>query len=158
MDWNYIHKNLENLKQICEKTEIPEDLYSIAERVIGKVINILVLDAPDINTYIPYNIILMGDPGVGKSYNAEKLAKILKYSMLLAKGNVITVTKDQIIGQYIGQTAPKTYKALTSNLEGVIFLDEAYNIPGTPGTTGKKTLLVKKLWIVLQILHQYIRD
>ena len=80
----------------------------------------------------------MGDPGVGKSYNAEKLAKILKYSMLLAKGNVITVTKDQIIGEYIGQTAPKTYKVLTSNLEGVIFLDEAYNIPGTPGTTGKK--------------------
>jgi hypothetical protein len=138
MDWDYIKGRLEKLKQLCEKTVIPEDLYSIAECVIGKVINILVLEAPDINTYIPYNIILMGDPGVGKSYNAQKLAEILKYSMLLAKGKVTTVTKDQIIGQYIGQTAPKTYKALTSNLEGVIFLDEAYNIPGAPSETGKK--------------------
>ena len=90
----------------------------------------------NLNTYNPFNLILSGNPGIGKSYNAEIIAEAFKYSLLLAKGDVMYIKKPEIIGQYTGQTAPLVYKKLVQGLENVIFIDEAYSIAGKKELSG----------------------
>jgi hypothetical protein len=81
-------------------------------------------------SYEFFNIVLMGSPGVGKSYTAEQVGKALKGSGLLTVGNLKDIKKPDIIGAYVGQTAPKVYAALTDGLGKVVFIDEAYSIAG----------------------------
>ena len=88
----------------------------------------------NINTYIPFNYILTGYPGIGKSYNANLVAKLLGKSGLLCNDTVTYIKKPDIIAQYIGQTAPKVYKKLSQSLESIIFLDEAYSFAGPKDT------------------------
>ena len=80
--------------------------------------------------FSPFNTLIVGNAGVGKSYAAEKVASLLKDSYLLLDGSVKNIKKPDVIGQHIGQTAPKIYNKLTESLECVCFIDEAYSIPG----------------------------
>lgn len=84
----------------------------------------------NINTYIPFNFILTGYPGIGKSYNANSISKLLSKTGLLCRDNITYIKKPDVIGQYLGQTAPKVYKKLSESLESIIFLDEAYSFAG----------------------------
>lgn len=78
----------------------------------------------------PFNIIITGTPGVGKSFIARQIAQLLKLTNLLPIGSLINIKKPDVIGQYIGQTAPKTYKMLGSGIGNVVFIDEAYSYAG----------------------------
>jgi len=69
-----------------------------------------------------------GRPGTGKTSVANKIALVLRNLGYLTKGHVTTVTREDMVGQYVGHTAPKTRECLQNATGGVLFIDEAHHL------------------------------
>jgi SpoVK/Ycf46/Vps4 family AAA+-type ATPase len=80
------------------------------------------------------NICLLGSPGVGKTGLAKVIGYVFSKTGILATENIKITSRSSLVGQYVGQTAPRTKSAFLETLEGILFIDEAYQLtPPDPG-------------------------
>ena len=107
----------------------------------------------------PQHIILMGSSGQGKTFLAQKLGEILgKINILVNGDKPITTSAPDFIAPFVGQTAPKTKMTLISNLERVLFIDEAYSLIGC-GTDDKPAEYsygaMDAIPVIIQFIEKY---
>ncbi|WPH02844.1 Hypothetical protein R9X50_00571200 [Acrodontium crateriforme] len=81
---------------------------------------------------IPFNFLFRGPPGSGKTTTARKMGKVYFDMELLNTAEVIECSATELVGEYIGQTGPKTQKLLEKGLGKVLFIDEAYRLADGP--------------------------
>jgi probable Rubsico expression protein CbbX len=96
-----------------------------------------------------------GNPGVGKTTVALKMANLLHRLGYVRKGHLVAVTRDDLVGQYIGHTAPKTREVLKKAMGGVLFIDEAYYLykPDNERDYGQEAIE-----ILLQVMENHRDD
>ena len=96
-----------------------------------------------------------GNPGTGKTTVALRMAQILHRLGFVRQGHVVSVTRDDLVGQFIGHTAPKTKEVLKKAMGGVLFIDEAYYLykPENERDYGQEAIE-----ILLQVMENHRDD
>lgn len=106
-------------------------------------------------TFPTLHMSFTGNPGTGKTTVAMRMAGILHRLGFVRRGHVVSVTRDDLVGQYIGHTAPKTKEILKKAMGGVLFIDEAYYLyrPENERDYGQEAIE-----ILLQIMESQRED
>jgi probable Rubsico expression protein CbbX len=96
-----------------------------------------------------------GNPGTGKTTVAMRMAEVLKQLGYVRKGHMVAVTRDDLVGQFIGHTAPKTKEVIKRAMGGVLFIDEAYYLyrPENERDYGQESIE-----ILLQVMENHRDD
>jgi probable Rubsico expression protein CbbX len=106
-------------------------------------------------TSVRLHMSFTGSPGTGKTQVATRMADILFKLGYIRNGHLVAVTRDDLVGQYIGHTAPKTKEVLKNASGGVLFIDEAYYLykPDNERDYGSEAIE-----ILLQVMENQVED
>ncbi|KAL9085436.1 MAG: hypothetical protein Q9165_007586 [Trypethelium subeluteriae] len=126
-DFDRGEKASTNVRKLFEGVVGCEDLISQLEGYQQMVANMKARNM-DPREQIAFNFIFRGPPGTGKTTTARKMGKIYYDMGFLASGEVVECSASDLIGQYIGQTGPKTREKLEKALGKILFIDEAYRL------------------------------
>ena len=102
-----------------------------------------------------YNLCIFGPPGCGKTELGKILGKMYKNMGLLSRGHFTIASRDNFVGEYLGHTAVKTKKLLTSCLGGVLFIDEAYAMGSGANSGGNQDSFAKE---AIDTLNQFMSE
>ena len=158
-----------NLHQILQDAEIEPVIHQLESELIGlapvkarirEIAAFLVVSraraAMGLEASSPsLHMCFTGNPGTGKTTVALRMAEILHRLSYVRKGHVVSVTRDDLVGQYIGHTAPKTKEILKKAMGGVLFIDEAYYLyrPENERDYGQEAIE-----ILLQVMENHRDD
>tara|TARA_B100001250_G_scaffold411388_1_gene439935 strand:+ start:533 stop:1804 length:1272 start_codon:yes stop_codon:yes gene_type:complete len=151
-NWKNIRHNIPlqkiyNLIPPLKKLQKMVGLSNVKEDVMKKII--YYIQNPNNDEYL--HTIISGPPGVGKTEFAKIYAEIFQELGILKNSSFIEVKRDQLVGEYLGQTAPRTRKVLESAMGGVIFIDEAYSL----GNSEKRDSFSKE---AIDMINQYLSE
>jgi probable Rubsico expression protein CbbX len=158
-----------DLFQAYQKTNIQPVIQNIQNELIGilpvkqrimEITALLVVDYLRTEAKLESNnpglhMSFTGSPGTGKTTIAVRMAFILFKMGYSRKGTILTVTRDDLVGQYIGHTAPKTKEVLKKAMGGILFIDEAYYLykPSNERDYGSEAIE-----ILLQVMENQRND
>jgi DNA polymerase III delta prime subunit len=150
--WNFIKHNqtLQRLYYLIPaliKLNSMVGLDDIKKDIFKKVI--YYIQNPHNEEYL--HTIISGPPGVGKTEFARIYADIFVRLGVLKSDKFIEIKRDDLVGQYLGQTAPRTRKLLEEAMDGVLFLDEAYSL----GNQEKRDSFSKE---AIDMINQYLSE
>jgi probable Rubsico expression protein CbbX len=158
-----------NLREELESVGIEEILTQLDRELIGlkpvktrirEIASLLLIERIrkrlNLTTEVPtLHMSFTGNPGTGKTTVALRIASILHRLGFVRRGHVVSVTRDELVGQYIGHTAPKTKEVLKKAMGGVLFIDEAYYLyrPDNERDYGQEAIE-----ILLQVMESQRED
>ncbi|QSR85492.1 AAA family ATPase [Methylacidimicrobium sp. B4] len=143
-------------------TELDAELIGLApvKRRVREVADFLLVErlrsSVGLQTQAPtLHMSFTGSPGTGKTTVALRMGKILHRLGYVRKGHLVVAARDDLVGQYVGHTAPKTKEAIKRAMGGVLFIDEAYSLyrPESERDYGLEAVA-----ILLQAMEDYRND
>ena len=131
---NYLTDEIERLVRYAKSKKIE------SQEIYSSEVNRIIPQAKHLKTDVNLNIALIGNPGTGKTTVAQIISEVYKENGIFEVGHIIKAKADDLIGQYIGQTAVKTAEIIEKAIGGVLFIDEAYKLTKTDNPFGEEAV------------------
>lgn len=133
-EWNLIHENdrRAEMDEVNAELDAIVGLKEVKDYIHSLQANVLVQQKRKEqglkSSPVSMHMIFTGNPGTGKTTIARLFARYMKAAGVLSQGQLVEVTRSDLVAKYVGQTAPLTMSVIHSALGGVLFIDEAYSL------------------------------